>query len=212
MKTSHVLAASALAFFALAPVAQAQTPLSPKAQLAADNKAAATRYASDKTLCNDESNADARLQCRRDAKSQYDKALADARAKMAATSPLAVAAKKAAAAKGTPVCPSCGKVESVTSQEKAGEGGALGIIAGGATGALLGNQVGSGTGKDLATIAGAVGGAYAGKKIEEKAKSRTVWTVGVLFEDGSKANYEFAQDPGFKTGDAVKKSGDTIAR
>ena len=81
-----------------------------------------------------------------------------------------------------------------------------------AAGALLGHQIGGGTGKDLATIAGAVGGAYAGKKIEERAKTHTVWTVSVQFEDGSKRSYEFAQEPGYRVGDAVKRSGDTISR
>ncbi|HEY9130219.1 MAG TPA: glycine zipper 2TM domain-containing protein [Dyella sp.] len=42
-------------------------------------------------------------------------------------------------------------------------GMAIGAVAGG----LLGNQVGSGKGRTLATVAGAVGGGYAGKKIEE---------------------------------------------
>ena len=146
---------------------------------------------------------------RRDAKTSYDKALSDARARMAAASK---AKSSGTSAKAVPACPTCGKVVSVTSREKSGEGGALGMIAGGVAGALLGNQVGQGTGKDLATIAGAAGGAYAGKKIEEKAKSHTVWTVGVQFEGGSQANYEFAKDPGFQAGDAVKKSGDTVVR
>ena len=204
------LPATVLALFFLNHAAQAaDAPLSPKAQLAADNKAAAKRYASDKTLCSEEADSAARLQCRRDAKTVYDKALADSRARMSAASK---AALSATAAKPAPACPTCGKVVSVTSQEKSGEGGALGMIAGGAVGALLGNQVGQGTGKDLATIAGAAGGAYAGKKIEEKAKSRTVWTVAVEFQDGAKASYEFAQDPGYKAGDAVKKSGNSIAR
>lgn len=210
MKTFPFLTALVTAVFAL--TAQAQTPLTPKAQLAADTKAAAARYASDKTLCNDETSADARLQCRRDAKTQYDKALADARAKMAAASPSTKAGKVMVAGKTAAACPTCGKVLSVSSQEKSGEGGAVGLIAGGAAGALLGNQVGQGTGKDLATIAGAVGGAYAGKKIEEKVKSHTVWTVAVQFEDGSQSNYEFAKDPGFKAGDVVRKSGDTVVR
>lgn len=209
MKTSTVLTASALALLTLVHTAHAQAPLSPKAQLAADNKAAASHYASDKALCNDETDSAARLQCRRDAKAVYDKALAEARARMAAAS---TTAKTSQGAKSAALCAACGKVLSVSSQEKSGEGSALGMIAGGVAGALLGNQVGQGTGKDLATIAGAAGGAYAGKKIEEKAKSHTVWTVGVQFEDGSQANYEFAQDPGFKAGDAVKKSGDTVVR
>ena len=209
MKKSTLLTAVALTLFTLAYTAQAQAPLSPKAQLAVDSKAAASHYASDKALCNDETEASARLQCRRDAKAVYDKALAEARARIAATS---TTAKTSQGAKSVAICAACGKVISVTSQEKSGEGSALGMIAGGVAGALLGNQVGKGTGKDLATIAGAAGGAYAGKKIEEKAKSHTVWTVGVQFEDGTQANYEFAQDPGFKTGDAVKKSGDTVVR
>jgi outer membrane lipoprotein SlyB len=100
----------------------------------------------------------------------------------------------------------------VSVTEKSGEGGPLGMIAGGAAGALLGRQIGSGTGKDLATIAGAVGGAYAGKKIEEKVKTHKVWSVGVDFADGSKGRFEFAQDPGFKVGDTIKKSGETVVR
>ncbi|MFC5743487.1 glycine zipper 2TM domain-containing protein [Dyella tabacisoli] len=42
-------------------------------------------------------------------------------------------------------------------------GMAIGAVAGG----LLGNQVGGGKGRTLATVAGALGGGYAGKKIEE---------------------------------------------
>lgn len=204
----------ALGFGALAHAAGNDVALSPKAQLAADNKAAAARYESDKKLCVDEASSTARLQCRRDAKVEYDKALTEAKARMAVASQVngtasTVAPTKAPAA---PVCLECGKVIAVAVTEKAGEGGPLGMIAGGAAGALLGHQIGGGTGKDLATIAGAVGGAYAGKKIEERAKTHTVWSVSVQFEDGSKRSYEFAQEPGYRVGDAVKRSGDTISR
>ena len=188
--------------------------LSPKAQLAADNKAAAARYESDKKLCVDEASSTARLQCRRDAKAEYDKALTEAKARMAVASQANGTASTVAPAKApaAPVCLDCGKVIAVVVTEKAGEGGPLGMIAGGAAGALLGHQIGGGTGKDLATIAGAVGGAYAGKKIEERAKTHTVWNVSVQFEDGSKRSYEFAQEPGYRVGEAVKRSGDTISR
>ena len=101
---------------------------------------------------------------------------------------------------------------SVTTTDKAGEGSAVGVIAGGATGALLGRQIGSGTGKDIATIAGALGGALAGKKIEEKVKTHKVWVVSVQYADGSTRSFEFEQDPGYKTGDAVKNSGQGIMR
>ncbi|HET6432445.1 glycine zipper 2TM domain-containing protein [Dyella sp.] len=42
-------------------------------------------------------------------------------------------------------------------------GTAIGAVVGG----VLGNQIGGGKGKTLATVAGAVGGGYAGKKIEQ---------------------------------------------
>ena len=199
------------AFASWAHAAEGDAPVTAKAQFAADNRAAALRYTNDKTLCTDEASSSARLQCRRDAKVEYDKALAEAKARLAAASPSAAAA--VATPPRTPVaCPDCGTVLSVAVTEKAGEGGPLGMIAGGLGGALLGNQMGGGTGKDLATIAGAVGGAYVGKKIEEKAKTHTVWTVNAQFGDGSKRSYEFSQDPGYKVGDAVKKSGDTLTR
>jgi len=181
----------------------AETPMTPKAQYAADSKQALTRYESDKLLCNDETTSTGRLQCRRDAKADYDKAVAAAKAQLAAAS-------KAEAVKAA--CTDCGKVLAVNVTEKQGEGGAVGMIAGGAAGALLGHQVGGGTGKDLATIAGAVGGAYAGKKIEEKVKTQKVWTVSVQYANGSKTSFDFDKDPGLKVGDQVKNSGNTIVR
>lgn len=219
MRKSLILASAllaVLALFTLAPlaaVAQAPSPLSPQAQYSADSKAAAARYAKDKALCADEVQAAPRLQCRRDARAAYDLELSQARARRAAALPLAPAAQAAPApASASVACATCGRVLSVTKEEKSGEGTPLGLIAGGVAGAILGNQVGSGTGKDLATIAGAAGGAYAGKKIEEKATSQTVWTVSVRFGDGSKGSYTFVQDPCFQTGDAVRKSGQTIVR
>lgn len=204
-----------VATLALTPVASAEAHLTPKAQYSADAKAALQRYDSDRKLCNDETSSSARLQCRRDAKAQYDQALTEAKARMTTTtaaSPAPPPVQKMTPVQAAPVCADCGHVTAVSTTEKAGEGGALGMIAGGAAGAILGHQVGQGTGKDLATIAGAVGGAYAGKKIEENAKKHTLWSVIVEYNDGSKNSYEFDHDPGFKVGDAVKKSGNTITR
>ena len=204
-----------LATLALTPLASAETTLAPKAQYSADTKAALQQYDSDRKLCNDETSSTARLQCRRDAKAQYDQALTAAKARMATASdanPPPPPVQKKTPVQSAPVCAECGHVTAVSTTEKAGEGSPLGMIAGGAAGAILGHQVGQGTGKDLATIAGAVGGAYAGKKIEENAKKHTLWSVIVEYNDGSKNSYEFDHDPGFKVGDAVKKSGNTITR
>ena len=187
----------ALMLAGLSVAAQASTP---KEQYASDSKAAATRYADDKKMCADEGDSSKRMQCLRDAKSENTKALAAAKATLAAAS------------KHTGACLDCGKVTAVHMKEKDGEGGALGLIAGGAAGALLGHQVGGGTGKTVATVAGAVGGAYAGKKVQEKATATKVWTVDVQYDDGSKGSYGFDHDPAMKSGDPVKKSGGTVVR
>jgi outer membrane lipoprotein SlyB len=204
-----LLLAATLGLVTVHASAQAPQPvLTPKAQLAADSKAAQARYEADKNLCNDEATSGARLQCRRDAKEEYDAAIAAAKARMAAVPQAPVAAPAAAQA----ACVGCGKVAAVAVKEEAGKGGATGLIAGGVGGALLGRQVGSGSGKDLATIAGAVGGAYAGKKIEEKMTTHKVWTVTVQYPNGSRSNFGFDHDPGFSVGDPVRNAGTSIAR
>ena len=199
-----------LSFMASMNAAWAQAPapatVSPQAQYQIDSKNAQTRYDSDKLLCNDETTSPARLQCRRDAKADFDKALAEAKAvRTAASTPKPPEPPK-------PACADCGKVMSVSMTEKEGESSPLGLIAGGAAGALLGRQIGSGTGKDLATIAGALGGAFAGKKIEEKVKTHKVWTVGVRYPDGSNKNFDFDKDPGLKVGDVVKNADQSVVR
>lgn len=198
------------ALWALAPLAQAQTaastaPLSPKAQYAADAKQAKARYGQDLELCASEPTSAGRLQCKRDAKAEYDKALAEAKARSGVTP-----AKSSTAAQ--PACADCGKVVALRQVEKEGEGSPVGLVAGGVGGALLGNQVGGGTGRTLATIAGAAGGAYAGREIEKKIKTHTVWAVTVDFPQGGTAVYEFQSDPGFRVGETVRRSGDSIAR
>jgi outer membrane lipoprotein SlyB len=157
-----------------------------------------TRYEADKKLCADEASSEARLQCRRDAQAVYEKALA-------ASKPVAKSTQPA-------VCNDCGRVTAVKVVDKAGDSGPVGMIAGGVAGALLGRQVGGGRGKDLATLAGAAGGAYAGKTIEEKMNTRKVWTVSVRYNNGTTAEFDYEQDPGVKVGDAVRKSGNTLVR
>ena len=198
----------------LALAALAQSPLSPKAQFDADNRQAGLRYEADKKLCNDETSSASRLQCRRDAKAEYDAALAQAKARLTAPAAVAKPAPVAAVAPAVaaPPCAECGRVVAVSQTDKEGEGSAVGLLAGGAAGALLGRQLGGGRGTDLATIAGAVGGAYAGKMIEEKVKTHKVWTVAVQYPDNSRKSFDFEQDPGFKVGDTVKNAGAGIVR
>ena len=186
-------------------------------QYKAAQKEAATRYAADRKLCAEETSSGARMQCLRDARAEYDKALAEAKKSAASAAAAAASADSKAAApahsaakKSTPVCSDCGKVVGVLMSKKEGKAGALGVIGGGVAGALLGSQVGSGTGQTAATIAGAAGGAYAGHKVEEKMKETKVWAVHVKLDSGEVRIFEFDHEPGVKTGDLVKVSGDTI--
>jgi outer membrane lipoprotein SlyB len=199
---------SGLVLSALAGTTMAQSAMSPKAQYSADSKAAQTRFDADKKICNDETSSELRTQCRRDAKAEYDKAIASARAQLAAATP----ASSAPAQQARPICADCGKVTAINLTEKKGESSPLGLIGGAVLGGVLGHQVGGGTGKTLATVAGAAGGAYAGRKVEEKAKTHKLWTVSVRYGDGRSGTFEFTQQPGMRVGDAVKNSGDTIVR
>ena len=61
-------------------------------------------------------------------------------------------------------CDTCGSVIDVKTVEIKGEGTGLGAVAGGVLGGVLGHQVGGGRGKDVATVAGALGG---DKKIQK---------------------------------------------
>lgn len=161
------------------------------------------RYAEDKKLCAEESTSSARMQCLRDARAEYDKALVNAKANLKAANAQAAA---------SPACVDCGKVIAVKVLEKEGDGTPLGMIAGGVAGAVLGHQVGRGRGKDLATIAGAAGGAYAGHKIEQNARSSKSWVVTVRLESGEERNFNFDTDPGYASGDLVKLSGSGLVR
>jgi len=181
--------------------AQAQTSWSSNPQMDASRQAAQARFEADKKLCANENSPEARLQCRRDAQTVYDKALA-------AQQPGVYQTHKY----GQAVCTDCGHVTAVNVTERAGDNGTAGLIVGGVAGAVLGHQVGGGLGKDLATIAGAAGGAYAGKTIAENMNSHKVWTVSVKYADGHTANFTFEQDPNLPVGTAVKNSGNSVVR
>ncbi len=78
-----------------------------------------------------------------------------------------------------------GTVESVETVDRDNVG-ILGTISGAVIGGLLGHQVGSGRGQTAATIAGAAGGAYAGREIERRTRtSGDVYKIYVRMDDGS---------------------------
>jgi len=188
--------------FLLAPGAHAAGTDAASAYDAAVKNAEA-RYGEDRKLCADEATSARRMQCLRDAKEEYNRALESADGKRAV---IVRSAPPAA------TCADCGKVIAVAISERDGDPGAVGMIAGGVAGALLGRQIGKGSGKDLATIAGAAGGAYAGRQIEGKMNKVRSWSVSVHFDSGEERSFSFDHDPGLAVGDQVRAAGGSVAR
>jgi outer membrane lipoprotein SlyB len=109
-------------------------------------------------------------------------------------------------------CANCGVVEAVNVIEVKGEGNYLGMIAGGLAGALLGHQVGGGSGKQIATVAGAAGGAFAGNEIEKRMKTTKHYEVITRLENGGTQAVPYETDPGYKVGDRVRVENGTLVR
>lgn len=102
------------------------------------------------------------------------------------------------------LCASCARVTDVHTESRRGEASGVGAVGGAVVGGLLGNMVGGGNGRKLATVAGAVGGGYAGNEIEKNQKSYTVWVVQVRQSDGRTRRFERRADPGLRVGDEVR--------
>lgn len=110
------------------------------------------------------------------------------------------AATLAQAAPARPaINPNVGTVESVVAVKHKGQGTGLGAVAGGILGGVVGHQFGGGTGKDVMTVAGAVGGGLAGNEIEKNARATTVYDVRIRMEDGSVRTVQRATAPAVGT-------------
>lgn len=101
------------------------------------------------------------------------------------------------------VCAQCGTVETITPVTTEGKASGAGAVAGALLGGLLGNQVGGGDGKTLATMAGVIGGAWAGDTVEKRMKPQTSYRVAVRMDDGSLRTVE-QSSPGVGVGARVQ--------
>jgi outer membrane lipoprotein SlyB len=102
------------------------------------------------------------------------------------------------------VCHSCGVVEAVNEIETRAEGSGVGAVGGALVGGLLGNQVGAGNGRKLATVAGAIGGAVAGNQIEGRVKANKSYDITVRMNDGSIRKFHQTEQPSWHQGDDVR--------
>src|SRR4051812_38943897 len=96
-------------------------------------------------------------------------------------------------------------VQAVREVKDAGEGTALGPVAGGIAGAVLGNQIGKGHGSQkVITVLGAAGGAFAGRAIEKQARGTTHWEVDVRRDDGANETVRSDVAPSYQPGQRVR--------
>lgn len=105
-------------------------------------------------------------------------------------------------------------IETVRVQDSSGIG-AGGAIAGGVIGGVLGNQVGGGSGRTLATIAGVVGGALAGNAVQNNmggGSVRDIYRVTVQLQDGSVRAFDYQHAPQFNIGERVRIDGNQLYR
>ena len=101
-------------------------------------------------------------------------------------------------------CFDCGRVESVQAVQSAAAPSGVGVGVGAVVGGLLGNQVGNGNGRTLATIAGAVGGGYAGNEVEKRTRTATTYQVRVRMEDGQMRTFPQSDANGWRAGDKIR--------
>jgi outer membrane lipoprotein SlyB len=83
---------------------------------------------------------------------------------------------------------SYGAIESIEGIRSSPGTSGAGAIVGGLVGGLLGNQVGGGNGRTVATLAGAVGGAYVGNNVEQNrnAPAPDMYQIRVRLDNGDR--------------------------
>lgn len=103
-----------------------------------------------------------------------------------------------------PVCRDCGRIESIQRIAREGDGSGVGAVAGGVLGGALGNGIGHGNGRAIATVAGVIGGAMLGNKVEKSQKQSFSYQTVVRLDDGSSRLFDSASEPAWHNGERVR--------
>jgi len=77
-----------------------------------------------------------------------------------------------------------------------------GSVLGGLAGGVIGHQIGSGRGRDVATIAGVLGGAYVGNNIQ-KSNEKDRYRITVRLDNGTRMVLEEVGEGELRVGDRV---------
>ena len=106
--------------------------------------------------------------------------------------------------------PYAGHVTSITPITTQGKETGLGMIGGAVVGGLLGNQIGRGNGRTLATVGGAVAGGYGGHVAENYYSRDTQYRVNVRMDNGTNRSFTYKAAPGFQAGERVHIENGTL--
>lgn len=77
-----------------------------------------------------------------------------------------------------------GVIDNIEVIRENNDGIGAGTVIGGVVGGILGHQVGGGSGKDIATIAGVAGGAVVGHQVEKQNRQQEAYRIRVHLERG----------------------------
>lgn len=106
-------------------------------------------------------------------------------------------------------CANCGVVTDINEVKTEGSGVA-GAVIGGVVGGVAGHQIGGGSGKDLATAAGAVGGAIAGHEIDQARSAKYEYQIRVRMDNGDVVTVTQEARPQVTVGDPVRVVDDRV--
>ena len=97
-----------------------------------------------------------------------------------------------------------GTVEKVEYVDIEGNRTPVGVIAGGALGAVVGNSIGDDSGRTIATVLGAILGGVAGSAVEEKVTGKEGLEITIKLESGKTIAVIQEADMSFHVGERVR--------
>ena len=109
-----------------------------------------------------------------------------------------------------PVCSWCGVVRSINTVTEQGDSTGAGAVIGAIVGGAAGNQVGGGSGRDIATVAGAVGGVLLGNNIERSRNAVTYYEIVIDMDEGGQQTINVPDPAGIAVGVSVSVQGGNI--
>lgn len=106
-----------------------------------------------------------------------------------------------------------GSITKIEQVEVSGGTSGAGAVIGGIVGGVAGHQVGQGRGKDVATIAGAVGGVLIGNEVEKRNTGpKTFYRLSVRLDNGGLRTFEQGSLSNLEVGDRIRIDRNQLVR